>query len=317
MHLLACLIALGLTPESGAAQPAAARAGGATVEVENASPTESEEASDFDTRMERVIATSVTLRTEGRTAEALRVLQHAYDKHPHVRLLARIALAEASLDRWSLAYEHLRTSLQVTDDWINSERSTLEGELRSWSKHVALIKFEVTPGNAQVRINGVTFSTTGMPIAFDAGTVGVEVTAPGHRPRVLTLRAVEASQSTEAVHLMPLQVSLGLDSVRAPPADPWVPISIAALVAGGAGVATWVATAVAALATCPEPHCESPKRVGQYQTLKTISTVAVYSFPAFTLGGLYAFTQRRAESGNSEKLRVSAGPQSVILEGHF
>lgn len=70
-------------------------------------------------------------RTSSQDAAALRRFEAAYGLCRHPRALARIALAEAALERWACAAEHLQAALDVAGDaWIEENRAGLLEDLR-------------------------------------------------------------------------------------------------------------------------------------------------------------------------------------------
>jgi hypothetical protein len=77
-------------------------------------------------------------RRAGRTAEALPLLQRAWNTCHTPRALAQLGLAEAALERWADAERHLREALQSREDpWIARNLARLETALAEVRPHSA------------------------------------------------------------------------------------------------------------------------------------------------------------------------------------
>ena len=70
-----------------------------------------------------------SLRAQGRDAEALALFRDAYGRTGSMRTLARLALAEAALGRWSDAEAHLVEALASSDPWVSANRREPAGGL--------------------------------------------------------------------------------------------------------------------------------------------------------------------------------------------
>src|SRR5690349_23308438 len=79
---------------------------------------------------EQLVAKGVELRKKGDHAGALREFQAAHAKEPSGRTLAQMGIAEATLQRWVDAENHLSQALESTMPWVEKNRATLEQTLQ-------------------------------------------------------------------------------------------------------------------------------------------------------------------------------------------
>lgn len=130
-----------------------------------------------------LVKEGVALRRKGDDAAALQRFEAAYQLDRNLRALAQIALAELALGRWPAAYEHLTEVLASSGDpWVEKNRATLTGALKRVGEHVGTLEVLGGFAGAEVRINGLTRGTLplGAPLAVAAGSVSIEVAAPGY-----------------------------------------------------------------------------------------------------------------------------------------
>src|SRR5450755_1037071 len=70
-----------------------------------------------------MITRGLELRREGKSVEALEMLQRAHAIAPSPRSLGQLGLVELSLDHWSEAEDHLAASIVTSQDlWVHKNR---------------------------------------------------------------------------------------------------------------------------------------------------------------------------------------------------
>jgi hypothetical protein len=190
------------------------------------------------------IAEALSLRVQQRDAEALSLLTSVWNDTRSPRARAQMARAEQALGRWLDAHAHVEEALAAASDpWIAARRASLEEERERMRAHLGRVEVLCDVPGATARIDGRDVGA--LPLAAapwaSAGTVQVEVLAPGHlaAQRSVVVRAGETARET--VTLVPLP---------APVAPPAVVVArpAAAVDAPGRGTlwTTLGATAVAA-----------------------------------------------------------------------
>lgn len=154
---------------------------------------------------EALIDEGVTLREEGRDAEALERFQRAYELTSSGHALAQIALAEQALGRWTDAYDHLTAALASGDPWVEARRSPLEQSLARIDEHVGRLELVEGVEGAEVRVNGEVVGTLPLsgPVTVPVGTVVLEVRAAGHVPMQRTLQIRAGARARERIVLVP------------------------------------------------------------------------------------------------------------------
>ena len=95
---------------------------------------------------DQLVAKGVELRKKGDHAGALREFQAAHAKDPSGRTLAQMGIAEATLQRWVDAENHLSQALESTMPWVEKNRATLEQTLQTVRTHTTEISIYGTTG---------------------------------------------------------------------------------------------------------------------------------------------------------------------------
>lgn len=154
---------------------------------------------------EVLIDEGITLREQGRDADARDRFERAYALSSSSRALAQLALAEQALGEWVKAYEHLRAALAAGGAWIDQNRVLLEGALARMAEHVAHLDVVGAVEGAEVRVNGELAGAVPLsePLTVLAGTVVLEVSAPGYVPMRRTLELRRGARARERVVLVP------------------------------------------------------------------------------------------------------------------
>jgi hypothetical protein len=131
------------------------------------------------------------LRRAGDDEGALPIFKRAYDVYRTPRTTAQLGLVEWALGRWVDADEHLTEALKAvnTDVWIRSNRTTIESALSVAKRNVGRVEITGDPPGAEVLVNGREVGKVPLeaPIRVIAGSVDIELRAPGHRPGFRTI----------------------------------------------------------------------------------------------------------------------------------
>ncbi len=130
------------------------------------------------------------LRRSGDDQAALPVFARAHELAPGPRTAVQLGLVEQALGRWADADLHLTTGLRAKQDpWILRNRDTIEEALGRVKHHVGRVEITGEPVGAEVLIGGrrVGHVPLAEPVRVSAGTVDVELRAPGYRPTLRTL----------------------------------------------------------------------------------------------------------------------------------
>lgn len=149
-----------------------------------------------------LVQQGITLRTQGRDAEALALFEQANAQFHTPRSVAQIALAEQALGRWERADRHLREALTFSQDaWITRNRAALEGALAQLQQRLcALELIDGVPG-ARVRVDGRDIGAlpAASTVRLVRGSYTLEVEAEGYYPlrRSIDLNGASARESVE------------------------------------------------------------------------------------------------------------------------
>ncbi|MFO0563991.1 MAG: PEGA domain-containing protein [Polyangiales bacterium] len=149
-----------------------------------------------------LIQQGITLRTQGRDAEALALFEQANAQFHTPRSIAQIALAEQALGRWERADQHLREALTFTlDPWITRNRAALEGALAQLQQRLCALELIDGVSGARVRIDGREVGTlpAASTVRLVRGSYTLEVEAEGYYPvrRSIDLNGASARESVE------------------------------------------------------------------------------------------------------------------------
>ncbi len=149
-----------------------------------------------------LVQQGITLRTQGRDAEALAVFEQAHRQFATPRSLAQIALAEQALGRWLAADEHLRAALSSAQDpWIGRNRAALEGALAQLGQRLCALELIDGVQGARVRIDGREHGQLPQAarLRLVRGSYTLEIEAEGYYPlrRTIDLNGASARESVE------------------------------------------------------------------------------------------------------------------------
>ena len=164
----------------------------------------SSRASAQDAESEALIDQGVTLREQGRDAEARDVFERAYQRSHSARALAQLGLAEQALGEWVKAYTHVTAALAAGGAWIDERREPLGQSLERITGHIGHLEVVGGVPGAEVRVNGEPAGTLPLPEAVPvlAGTVVLEVTAAGYVSTRRTIEVRARGRAREQVSLV-------------------------------------------------------------------------------------------------------------------
>jgi hypothetical protein len=167
---------------------------------------------------DRLIAEGIELRRKHQDLEALERFRRAHALAPSARTQGQIGFAEQALGRWVEAERDLRAALDTRDPWAEKNRAAIERALLLADERLGTLRVEGSPAGAAVRVDGAEAGS--LPITeslrVSAGTVTVEVTAPGHAPTQRTVPIVARKLHLERVVLIKLAAVPRVDAGLTP-----------------------------------------------------------------------------------------------------
>ena len=263
---------------------------------------------------DQLVAKGVELRKKGDHAGALREFQAAHAKDPSGRTLAQMGIAEATLQRWVDAENHLSQALESSIRWVEKNRATLEQTLQTVRTHTAEISIYGTTG-ATVTVDDKVVGRIPLPTIprVNEGDVTVRVESPGHKPFVQTLPAKGGSRLIVTASLEPLApepppapvVPLVLPSPAhadtSPAVRPWRRWTGIGLLTAGVVAATW---GIVWIAVDGNSSWSSSERVWD---TRTPGWFILAGGVAASIGGGYLLY-----SGRHGEVQVAASPAGLM-----
>ena len=137
-----------------------------------------------------LIRKGLDLRQKGQDEEALKEFRRAYELSKSARALAQIALAEQALGRWLEAENYLTEALKHTEDsWISHNKKSLNQALNDIQGHLGSLELPGEAKEGTVKVDGVQIAILPLtvPLRVTAGSIALEVQAPGYLPIVRTV----------------------------------------------------------------------------------------------------------------------------------
>ena len=207
---------------------------------------------------DRLINQGLELRRAGKSYEAVDLFRRAHTLAFTPRALGQLALAEASAQIWADAETHLLSTLEFgTDAWVERNRQMIEEALAVVRQHVGELAI-AGPARTTITVDGRPAGTLPLlnPLRVSEGRALVAATGAGFRQFSKTVVIQPGAQVALAIVLEPAQTRPAL--AVAPPAAMTLVASApttgrtnrsvwagSALVAAGAGLATWGAIWIA------------------------------------------------------------------------
>jgi hypothetical protein len=152
---------------------------------------------------ERLISEGVALRQQAKDAEALADFTRAFELTHDPRARAQMGLAEEALGQWVLAETHLQEALAADSAWITRHRGDLSGALEDIRGHLGSLEVLEGTAGAEVLVNGLSVGRMPLtkPLRVPAGTVALEVRAPGFVPVARSVNVPANGVARETVGL--------------------------------------------------------------------------------------------------------------------
>ena len=152
----------------------------------------------------RLIAAGVALRQQAKDEEALASFNRAYELGHVPEALAQMGLAEEALGRWERAETHVTAALAVDDPWIARHRSALTAALDDIRGHLGDLEVLGGVAGAIIEVNGETVGALPLakPLRVTAGTVALQVQAPGFLPVARNINVPAGGLARETISLV-------------------------------------------------------------------------------------------------------------------
>ena len=153
---------------------------------------------------EALIKHGLELREKRDDGGALAEFKRAYQLSKSGRALAQVALAEQALGHWVDAQTNLTQALERADDpWIARNEKLLRQALASIKGHTGSLEITGAVPGAEILINDEKVGTFPTPaVLVPAGSVALEVRAPGYLPVVRTVLVPARGLARERVVLV-------------------------------------------------------------------------------------------------------------------
>jgi tetratricopeptide (TPR) repeat protein len=146
-----------------------------------------------------LISQGISLREQGRDEEALALFERAYADTQAPRALAQVALAQQALGRFVEAEANLEQALTSADDaFIRRNREHLEGALGEIRERLGDLTVAGGVDGAEIFIGGQAVGVLPLdaPVRVVAGSVAIEVRAPGYERFIDTVQVRGGSSVT-------------------------------------------------------------------------------------------------------------------------
>ena len=181
---------------------------------------------------ESLIKHGLELREQHDDEGALAEFRRAYQLSKGGRAQAQIALAEQALGRWVDAETHLTQALRHTDDrWIGRNEKLLRQSLANIQGHTGSLEIAGAVAGAEILINNEKVGTVPTsPVLVPAGSVALEIRAPGYLPLIRTVMIPARGLAREQVVLVAAPATatatLDLPRTREAPASTTTPVAL-------------------------------------------------------------------------------------------
>jgi hypothetical protein len=154
-----------------------------------------------------LIEQGVDRRHKGQDEEALGLFERAYRIAKSSRASAQMALAEQALGHWVDAEAHLLRALgDEGDPWVARNKKVLTQSLADIQRHLGSLEVTGAVPGAEVLLDGKAAGTMPLasPLRATAGTVALEVRAPGYLPVVRSVIVSAGASARESIVLVPV-----------------------------------------------------------------------------------------------------------------
>lgn len=176
-----------------------------------------------------ILQDGVTLRQQGRDAEAHARFAEAWQREPLPVCAGQRAFAAQALGRWVEADRFVRAALDAPDDdWVRRHRAALERAQSTIAEHIGLVEIVGGVAGTEVRFDGELVGTLPLagPLRARTGTLVMELRAAGHHsssrrltvePRVVTREPGELVATEAPAAVAPATVVVAAPTPRPPP----------------------------------------------------------------------------------------------------
>ena len=153
---------------------------------------------------EALLAQGSELRRAGRDEEARVAFSRALALGGSPRARAQVALADQALGRWVDAEQELSLALSAADPWIEQHQGALNAALNLIRTHLATLDVNANVTGAELFVNGSLVGTLPLqgPVRVVAGTLAIEVRAPGFETQLRTVNVAAESRAREVMTLV-------------------------------------------------------------------------------------------------------------------
>jgi hypothetical protein len=165
---------------------------------------------------ETLIKHGLELREKRDDGGALAEFKRAYQLSKSGHALAQVALAEQALGHWVDAQTNLTQALERADDpWIARNEKLLRQALASIKGHTGSLEITGAVPGAELLINDEKVGTFPTPaVLVPAGSVALEVRAPGYLPVVRTVLVPARGLARERVVLVAAPAAATLEPAQ-------------------------------------------------------------------------------------------------------
>jgi hypothetical protein len=156
----------------------------------------------------QLVRSGVSLREQGKDQAAYEVFKEAFEKYKTPRSQGHMGLALQALGRWVEAETHVRGALaNGQDQWVSNNRKTLEQALAVIEQRLGSLDVISNVPGTEVTVDGRPAGKVPlpMPLRLSAGTVVVQVQAPGHAPLQRAVQISAGQLSRENFDLVRLE----------------------------------------------------------------------------------------------------------------
>lgn len=177
-------------------------------------------AQPLDPAVEALIRQGLRLRRHGHDDQAFAAFEAAWNASHSPRARAQMGLAAQALGRWADADRFLREALSATSDaWITERRDVLSTSLTEIDAHLGLLEVRCNVDGAEIRVDGTARGTTPLrePLRLPAGTVAVQISAPGHLEATRQAVLTAGSTTREQIDLVAIPRPVTTPPVTTPP----------------------------------------------------------------------------------------------------
>jgi hypothetical protein len=154
---------------------------------------------------EELVRRGNQLRHAGDDEGALPIFKKAHEIHESPRTKAQLGLVEWALGRWVDADEHLTEALKAvnSDVWIRANRTVIGDALAVAKRNVARVEITGDPEGAEVLVNGKAVGRVPLPqpVRVIAGSVDIELRAPGYRSGFRTITVAGLQYQSVVIRL--------------------------------------------------------------------------------------------------------------------